>query len=389
MNIEKGSYLKGRDVEFFRHGADAEWGYPENEVHNDSFAVIHPKNENKNEKYPLVVVVHSAGHDVFSTISCMIYEGNHDIYHTPEDTYALVLDCRENAGKGDWWWGGVEAHTKTPQGFDRKPVEKRVFAEIDWVMKNYPIDENRVYGVGNSMGGSGALGLGLCRGDLFAALKVNVPAGVRHAADRCCFDVPVPEGFTLPDPPIVVDYSAQNDEWSDGHEVLYKGMKDFRFPLMGFWGNYGHCNTNTTMDRYNDLIHSFDIFSVRKNEAYPVFTCASTDDPLPWPDNLSCEASGQVNAFFRWKVLEDSENCFRISLHLLRPDEWTTRVTLPKTAEAELAIRRLQCFKPAAGQKISCEYGGETFEIAADENGMPIVGKITVTDRDTVLTLKK
>ena len=31
----------------------------------------------------------------------------------------------------------------------------------------------------------------------------------------------------------------------------------------------------------------------------PVFTIASTNDPLPWPDRLGDKKAGQINAFFR------------------------------------------------------------------------------------------
>ena len=55
--------------------------------------------------------------------------------------------------------------------------------------------------------------------------------------------------------------------------------------------------------KVNDLINSFDWLSVKKNEAYPVFTNASTNDPLPWPDQLADKKPGQVNAFFRWKIV--------------------------------------------------------------------------------------
>ena len=36
----------------------------------------------------------------------------------------------------------------------------------------------------------------------------------------------------------------------------------------------------------NDLIASFDWLSVRKDEAYPVFTKASTNSKFPWPVKL-------------------------------------------------------------------------------------------------------
>ena len=89
----KDGILKGRTLELFHHGTVEEWGAKQPQT--DSFAIIHPKN--KKRKHGLYVVLHSAGHDLYSCLGCTVYKGNHDIYHTPDDLYGLYLDCRENA----------------------------------------------------------------------------------------------------------------------------------------------------------------------------------------------------------------------------------------------------------------------------------------------------
>ena len=51
-------------------------------------------------------------------------------------------------------------------------------------------------------------------------LPVVAVAGIGHVAERLCFPPKsIPEGMTLPDPPICLDYSAQNDDWSLGHDA--------------------------------------------------------------------------------------------------------------------------------------------------------------------------
>lgn len=72
----------------------------------------------------------------------------------------VYVDCRAN--KGDWWWG-IEKY----KGPDISPPEKRVIDTVKWVIDTYGIDPNRVYLCGNSMGGSGTLGIGLRHGELF------------------------------------------------------------------------------------------------------------------------------------------------------------------------------------------------------------------------------
>lgn len=95
----KESEFSGRRLETFLHGNRSEWGYAQPQ--QDTFLVLHPVKARANAS--LYVVLHSAGHDVHSCLACTTRVGNHDIYHSPPDFFALYLDCRAN--KGDWWWG--------------------------------------------------------------------------------------------------------------------------------------------------------------------------------------------------------------------------------------------------------------------------------------------
>ena len=392
MEVRNGSLLYGRKIEFFQHGADAAWGY--GEPQEDSFAVIHPKDEKPGVRSPLYVVFHSAGHELYSCINCMRNKGDHDIYHTPEDSFALVCDCVANS-KNDWWWGGSDPkgeYAPERPGTTPSPCERRVIDTVKWTTNTYAIDARRVYAVGNSMGGSGALGTALCRGDIFAAVKVNVTAGVRHAMDRCGMNGEGPEGFTIPDPPIVVDYSAQNDYWSYGHDLLYAAMRERKYAIMGFFGPFGHENNDEKMTAVNDLIHAFDIGSVHLGEAYPAFVGATTDDALPWKDCVGIEGderSGQINAFFRWEVLADEADRFEIALRLLRPDEWESRFEFPTASVADVTMRRLQKFRLASGERFAWEYAGKSGECTADESGVPTVERLEVVREPRTLVLRR
>jgi poly(3-hydroxybutyrate) depolymerase len=340
--------INGRACEVFHHGVKKEWGYQAPQ--QDTFIVIHPKADHA--QAPLYVVLHSAGHDVVSCAKCTSQVGNHDIYRSPDDFYALYLDCAAN--RGDWWWGGMPADNadlvKKNSGGDPMPVEKRVIDSIRWVMKTYQIDANRVYLCGNSMGGSGTLGIGVRNGDLFAAIKANVPAGIEHISNRMYFSTPTPPASVkIPDPPVVVDYSAQNDKWSFGHERFVKAMNDRKYALYFYWGPFGHANNSASIMTVNDLINSFDWLNVRKNEAYAIFTNASSNSPLPWPDHLTDKAPGEINAFFRWKNVSDTDKTFEMSLFLTSDADLKTRFDIPKDEKADVSIRRLQHFqvKPA------------------------------------------
>jgi predicted esterase len=376
---EKESVFTGRKLEVFKHGVRNEWGYAASQ--RDTFLVLHPKQAAASS--PLYVVLHSAGHDVKSCLDCTTTVGNHDIYHSPEDFFALYLDCRAN--KGDWWWG-IEKY----KGTDVCPTEKRVIDTVKWVIKQYGIDANRVYLCGNSMGGSGTLGIGMRNGDVFAAVKANVPAGVEHVSSRMYFAPrTVPADVTLADPPVVLDYSAQNDSWSKGHDVFAKAMNERKYALLFYWGPFGHENNHAKIMKVNDLINSFDWLGVKKNQAYPAFTNASTNDPLPWPDQLADKKPGQVNAFFRWKNVSDTQDAAEMSICLVKPSELKTTFTIPAEATADVTLRRLQALRIAPGETVRWTFGAAKGEVKADAAGCVTVPGLKITAEPAALNISK
>jgi predicted esterase len=373
------SVFTERKLETYQHGVRPEWGYAAPQ--RDTFLVLHPKQARP--QAPLYVVLHSAGHDVHSCLACTATVGNHDIYRAPDDFFALYLDCRAN--RGDWWWGSEKY-----KGPELCPTEKRVIDTVKWVIGQYGLDENRVYLCGNSMGGSGTLGIGVRHGDVFAAIKANVPAKVEHVSSRMYFPPQtVPAGLTLPDPPIVVDYSAQNDSWSQGHDAFARAMNERKYALFLYWGPFGHANNHEKILQVNDLINSFDWLSVKKNEAYPVFTNASTNDPLPWPDQRDDQKSGQINAFFRWRDVRETSDSVTLSLLLTKPAELKTRFAIPAQATADVSLRRLQTLRVAPGQAIRWAFGPASGEVRADATGCLTIPQLKITAEPASLTVTK
>ena len=162
MIVNDFAEIRGRKLEYRSHVSGGELGYARPQT--DTFGVLYPKDYDETKTYPLCVVFHSAGHTVYNIFTCLLSEGDHDVYHVPEDMFGLFPDCLAHAwdeGSTDWWWGGRNAQEPEPNGrsgVELKPVEKRVYATICWMRETFRIDPDRIYGVGNSMGGSGALG---------------------------------------------------------------------------------------------------------------------------------------------------------------------------------------------------------------------------------------
>lgn len=376
---KKESEFTGRKLEEFQHGSKKEWGYAQPQ--KDTFLVLHPKEAVANA--PLYVVLHSAGHDVYSCLACTSKVGNHDIYHAPPDFFALYLDCKAN--KGDWWWG-----INKYQEPEVSPTDKRVIDTVRWAVKQYGLDENRVYLCGNSMGGSGTLGIGMRHGDVFAAIKANVPAEVKHVSSRMYFAPKTPPAeIKLPDPPIVIDYSAQNDGWSRGHDGFVKAMNERKYSLIMYWGPFGHANNHANIMKVNDLINSFDWLSVKKNECYPVFTNASSNDPLPWPDKLTDKKAGQINAFFRWKTVRDTADTIETTLFLVKAADLKTTFTISAEATADVSLRRLQMLRIAPGETVNWTFGTEKGEAKADATGCVTIARLKISAEPATLRVRK
>ena len=387
LKINETLSFDGRTMEIFCHDSNPEWGYQKNQT--DTMIVIHPGTKPAERK--LLVVLHSAGHNVYTALMCTDRRGNHDNYHSPDDFYALYLDCGANRNV-DWWWGGyhpgdknLEARNSGPQP---RPVEKRVIACVRWAIDKYRIDPDRVYLTGISMGGSGSLGIGLPHGDVFAAIKVDVPAGIEHVSDRMYLNRPLPEGVQFPDPPVVIDYSAPNDKWSKGHERFIRAMQSRKYPLIFCWGAFGHAHNHDNMRKVNGLIDAFDWLKIRRNESYPVFTSASTDDALPWPGNLGEKQPGQINGFFDWKNLADTPDQFRMELSLLDKNRLKGFDRIPEKSVADVTLRRLQKFRIAPNQAIRWSFGSQSGVARADENGLLTIEKLEIAE-PKILELRK
>ena len=248
------------------------------------------------------------------------------------------------------------------------------------------------------MGGCGTLGIGLPHGDVFAAVLADVPAGTEYVALRSGFPAaPEPgaspaerdtwtqqiSGLGLPDPPIVIDFSAQNDNWSKTQPVLLNAALAGHLPLILGWGLFGHTGSSTAIAKYPqcDVALAFPWLEVRKNEAYPVFTHASCDQRAPWLGAASdADESGQMNAYFRWKSRQDKPSAFDIQLWIAHPKVENPPATMPDAATAAITLRRLQHFRVQPMKTY-------TWQVVRDDNVLAS-GKIT-SDAAHLLTIPR
>ncbi len=383
--------VDGRTIERFTHQSRSQWGYPVPQP--NYFFLVHPKRESKNA--PLCVVLHSANRTALDFLGYYFLNRKVDpkdipsdiAINLPDDFYVLFLD----SNNAEWWGATIASADPVKYGKESTPAEMRVLDTVEWVASKYSVDRNRIYLSGLSMGGCGSLGIGLPHGDIFAAVTARVPAGTGYVSCRMNWTSPPAadasraekvEWLTrslisqIPDPPVVIDISAQNDDWSKDQAVLLNAAREARFPLILGWGPFGHSGNHSDLARHSgpSVVMTFPWFEIKKNEAYPVFTHATTDQRAPWINKQGAQdETGQINAYFRWKSTSDTPLAFRMQLWLDRPPG--NAAPSPKESTADVTLRRLQQFKVAPNEKYDWILARDhrtvaSGAVAADELGL-------------------
>jgi predicted esterase len=372
----------GRTWVEYEQQSDPAWGYPAPQT--DRFWLASP--ERPTAAAPLCVVLHSAGGTGRET-----FQPNGRPHHDrgafgDEAFYVLCLDCAANR-KQDWWWGCDEIE-RQPERYraELTPTERRVLATVEWAARTFPIDRDRIYLTGISMGGSGSLGIGLNHGDVFAAVSVVVPAGIRHMKARLR---PPLEN----DPPPLVNISSHLDGHARGQEELLELFAAHHYAVAFAWEPLGH--DAARIADWHPAVYDMPWLTIRRNEAYPAFTSASTDDRYPGlNDRTSADQQGQINGCFRWRNVEDCGPRLTMELRLVRPDELRHRRALPAEATVDVTFRRVQRFAVVPGQSYEWRLAAGDRELQAGRVTATADGRITVprvrlTDAAAILTVSR
>ena len=162
-----------------------------------------PKNFNSAKKYPLVISLHGANSNHRLNLRRVFGKGN------------LLNETDAEATRHFPKWNDVDYIVASPlargtMGYQGIP-ERDVYDVLNDVERRFPIDKDRVYLTGLSMGGGGTLWLGVTRPDVWAAIAPVCPApppGTMELAGNL-LDVPVHLFHGDADP--VVNVSVSRD----------------------------------------------------------------------------------------------------------------------------------------------------------------------------------
>ena len=204
------------------------------------------------------------------------------------------------------------------------------------------------------MGGSGTLGIGMRHGDVFAAIKANVPAEVEHVSSRMYFPPQtVPADVTLPDPPIVVDYSAQNDGWSRGPRRLRQGHERAEIRRSSCTGGRSATRT-TTRDPEGQRPDQLLRLAGRQEERVLSGVHQRLDQrpaALAGPARRQEAGAGQrvlpLEERRATRRTRSRRSCFWSRHRTSRP-----RSPIPTEATADVSLRRLQKLRVAPGATV-------------------------------------
>jgi predicted esterase len=150
------------------------------------YALFASSKVSDDEPAPLIVALHGLG----GSQETFVRETYRAVELAEEGGYILVAPMGYNSsgwygipananggGRGRGFGGGGERAITDPARV-RELSEKDVMSVLDMVREEFNVDENRIYLMGHSMGGAGALYLGVKHAPIWAALAPIAPAAM-------------------------------------------------------------------------------------------------------------------------------------------------------------------------------------------------------------------
>jgi pimeloyl-ACP methyl ester carboxylesterase len=151
------------------------------------YAVYLPKELDAGKKYPLVISLHGAWSNHRLNLRRVFGKGQ-----APGETDAEAT--RYFPAFPDKEYIVVSPYARGTMGY-QGIAEKDVYDVLADVKRRFPVDEDRIYLTGLSMGGGGALWLGLTRPDIWAAIAPVCPAPPAGSEDLAPNLLSVPAHF--------------------------------------------------------------------------------------------------------------------------------------------------------------------------------------------------
>ncbi len=366
------------------------------------WAIAVPVNYQKDTPSVLQLALHAWG----GHLDCTTYW--YDIHPS------TIRVASANAPVQDWWYGYREKYGITQKPGKNEVVqnytEKRILHFIDWVKTRWNIDESLVFAEGSSMGGTGAMHLGMKHGERIAYINSWVGIGSWRYSDYfrngesnkwglkeelsnyngIKFDDWMDLSWWLRnnfsrETPFLSFANGKNDGgigWEQAVRTL-EALIETKRPFAFSWGMAGHGQRAMFM---------MDPEMMRTDRSLPAFSnCSLDNDPgtatrlkeskpftashgQKFQDTYDGDSEGQINAYLRWKVLMDTAERYEIQLTL-------SSDAPENTCTVDMTPRRLQKFLIQTAQTIGWQN--------RDKNGKAIQEGAGSPDKFNLLTLER
>jgi predicted peptidase len=180
----KGADKKSESVTDIFQAKQLPYTTPDGKSHEVAYRLMAPEHIAPGKKYPLVVFLHGAGERGSDNTSQLKYLPTWMAAPEMRAKYPCFLLAPQCPNNQKWVNSPWDKKTSQPLPKDPADPMKQVIDMMDELMKTEPIDANRVYLTGLSMGGYGTWDLAERMPDRFAAVAPLCGGGDDTKVDR-------------------------------------------------------------------------------------------------------------------------------------------------------------------------------------------------------------
>lgn len=279
-----------------------------------------------------------------------------------------------------FWYGyhrDIAETTQTAEAVVPNYTEEYLLWLMRWAQEHLGADPDRTYLCGTSMGGSGAVAMALHHPERVAAVIANVPVyaftrpghGTAIRLECVCGPLERP-AFTnggrpllehmngivqveraTADLPFMVTTNGRQDRsipW-ENNPSFYQAMGRARQGFMVYWNNGGHEMNRDAPPDHRAWAWQLDRFTLKTS--FPAFSNCSSDRDPGNGDPADGDLEGWINRGMDWTDIIDERDEYALTVTADYPG-------LERPVTVDITPRRLQAFRPAAGERLGVEVDG-------------------------------
>ncbi|MGB3076968.1 MAG: MopE-related protein [Chitinophagales bacterium] len=375
----------------------------------------------------LKVLFHGGGDDFFWGMQKppgnMIVLGMEELL--PNDASDLGYGSNENY---DFYKDNTDNEVPT-SGINYDFQQAIIFQAIDWVINHLPVDSNRVYLKGTSMGAGSAFMYAIAHPERIAALLLTVPCFnysfqndynpicALNTGNQARMDGDIKFGkvstnlfsnagirfydavnggwmihtYQQKNFPMIFALNGKHDEmvgWTE-KPVFYDSVKANHTGGYFFWDGRNHGGNNST---WND--ESYDLFRYASNRSFPAFANCSNDEDYGIGNDVTGADYGTVNGSLNWDESSIVDSLYLWQVKIFVRDLLTNTglpVKYPDSCTVDIAPRRLQQFEIAPGSTFNWTVTHKNTVIQSGsqvyDGGLIVIPGIKIFKDSSIITL--